>query len=174
MTMTLISTITVGVGGATIANFTSIPQTFTDLAILWSARSSYAGIDDWTNCNFNNNTTGPTLRQLYGNGSSAASGSGAYFELGRMVANNATANTFGSVMTYIPNYTSSNYKSWSYDSVGENNATTAYQYIAAGLWANTAAITSIAISPANGPNFLQYSTFSLYGILKGSGGATVS
>lgn len=178
MTMTLITTVAVGPAGTTLITFDNIPQTYTDLMISWSARSSHTGstqggLEDWTNCNFNNNATGPTLKQLYGTGTSVSTGGGPYFELGRMVANNATANTFGSVMTYIPNYTGSMYKAWTYNSVSENNGTAAWQFIATGIWANTAAITSIAISPAIG-SFMQYTTASLYGIKKGSGGATVS
>lgn len=176
MTMTLISTITIPTNGdISIANFLNIPQTFTDLLIMWSARSTpHTGVEDWTACNFNNNTTGPTIRQLYGTGSSVASGSFSSFELGRMNGNGATTNTFGSVSTYIPNYTGTLAKTWSYDSVSENNGTSAFQFIAAGSTTITDPITSIAITPANGPYYVINSTFSLYGILKGSGGATVS
>jgi hypothetical protein len=172
MAMTLIGTVTVPSGGYPAVSFSNIPQIFTDLCIQWSARSTATGVDDWTNCNFNNNTTGPTLKQLYGDGSSTSTGGGSYFELGREAGGGATSNTFGVCTTYIPNYAGSTYKAWSYDSVGENNGSTAYQFIAAGIWANTAAITSITLS-ANG-NWVEHSTFSLYGITKGSGGATVS
>jgi len=74
-----------------------------------------------------------------------------------------TANTFASAEIYIPNYTSSNYKSLSVDFVGENNATTSYQYFTAGLFSNTSAITSLVIDGTD--NFVQYSTATLYGIL---------
>jgi hypothetical protein len=176
MTMSLISTITIPTNGdISIANFLNIPQTFTDLVIMWSARSTpHAGVDDWTACNFNGSSTGPTLRSLYGTGSSVSTGNFSSFELGRMNGNGATSNTFGSVMTYIPNYSGTSAKTWSYDSVGENNATAAYQFIAAGKTTITDPITSIALTPANGPYYVINSTFSLYGILKGSGGATVS
>jgi hypothetical protein len=57
----------------------------------------------------------------------------------------ATANTFGNTEFYIPNYTSSNYKSFSVDGVTENNATAAFA-LYAGLWSNTAAITSFRLN----------------------------
>jgi hypothetical protein len=77
-----------------------------------------------------------------------------------------TANTFASNDIYIPNYTSSNYKSAISDTVTENNATLSFADLYAGLWRSTSAITSITIGP-NGTGFAQYSTFSLYGITKG-------
>jgi hypothetical protein len=66
---------------------------------------------------------------------------------------------------YIPNYASSNYKSFSIDSVTENNGTVAYQIMHAGVWSNTAAITSLTITAAGG-NLAQYSTATLYGVYK--------
>ena len=79
------------------------------------------------------------------------------------VGNNSTANTFANAEIYIPNYTSANQKSVSIDSVGENNATTAYATLASGLWTSTAAITSIKLF-SSGNTILQYSTFYLYGV----------
>jgi hypothetical protein len=77
-----------------------------------------------------------------------------------------TANTFGNTSIYIPNYRSSAAKSFSVDAVTENNATLAYQNIQAGLWNNSAAITSISISFLSGGNWAQGSSASLYGIRK--------
>ena len=57
-----------------------------------------------------------------------------------------TSSTFSSHSVYIPNYAGSNNKSTSSDNASENNATTAYIYLMAGLWSNSAAITSIAIT----------------------------
>jgi hypothetical protein len=78
----------------------------------------------------------------------------------------ATASTFASADIYIPNYTSSDYKSISIDTVTEKNATDAYMRLTAGLWSNTAAITSIGLNCSASGNFVQYSTFYLYGVAK--------
>jgi hypothetical protein len=91
--------------------------------------------------------------------------------VGRASISTDTASTFGNLSIYIPNYAGSADKNFSVDTVSENNATTAYTQIFTGVWANTAAITQITLSLAN---FAQYSNAYLYGILKGSGGATVS
>ena len=89
------------------------------------------------------------------------------------IGNTATANTFNSTTFYIPNYAGSTNKSFSFDQVNENNTTAANQVLGSVLWSNTAAITSISLT-SPGYNFVQYSTASLYGITKGSGGATVA
>ena len=62
------------------------------------------------------------------------------------------------------NYTSSNNKSISIDNVTETNATNNEMAIIAGLWSNTAAITSIKLTPDSG-SFATNSTFTLYGVL---------
>lgn len=172
MTMTLISTITVGAGGATSMDFTSIPQTYTDLQVVVSARSGFSANYLYLNLFLNNSSTSITARNLLGTGSATSSNTNAQIDAGAVAAT-ATANTFSNVTIYIPNYTGSTNKSWSADGVTENNATAGFQSITAGLWSNTAAVTTVTIQ-AGGTTFQQYTTASLYGILKGSGGATVA
>jgi hypothetical protein len=81
------------------------------------------------------------------------------------VRNLATANTFASTQVYIPNYAGSANKSFSSENMTENNGATTFMTLHAGLWSNTAAITSIKIAPAGG-SWMQYSTATLYGISK--------
>jgi hypothetical protein len=159
-TYKLISSVTVGSGGAASMVFSSIPQTYTDLLIKVSARG--VGIDN--QLTFNGSTSNNSSRYLFGNGASAISGSDASnIQLQGSTESGNTANTFGNMEIYIPNYTSANYKSVSIDAVTENNATTAYAFLSAGLWSNTAAITSATITNSSG-NYVQYSTAYLYGI----------
>jgi hypothetical protein len=170
---TLISSVTVGAGGAANITFSSIPGTYTDLVVVYSGRSS--GNDTDFQIRFNGSTTGYTVRYLAGSGSSAYSGNLTAYSLTAQVSWSATtANTFGSTIITIPNYAGSTNKSWSADSVSENNASTAYQTLYAGVWANTSAITSITLQDIGADNHAQYSTAYLYGLTKGSGGATVS
>jgi hypothetical protein len=75
-----------------------------------------------------------------------------------------TANTFSNQEIYIPNYTSSNYKSYSSDAVTENNATTVAMGMFAMLWSQTAAINQLTITTDSGNNLSQYSTAYLYGV----------
>jgi hypothetical protein len=165
-TFTKIQTVTVGSGGAASIEFTSIPQTYTDLKIVLSARSS--GENEYY-ITFNSNTANYASKYMYGNGSSAFSGSNpfgtSFAFVGSVNKSTTTASVFNNAEIYIPNYTSANYKSFSAETAQENNATEAYNWLTAGLWSNTSAITSIQIDLQNAPsNFTEYSTFTLYGI----------
>lgn len=170
MSFQLIETKTLG-SSATSIEFTSIPQTYTDLLLLFSVRSDGTNHTLWVQ--FNGVTTGYTSRRLGGTGSGIESSSSteAYFAYSN--GSGQTANTFGSTSLYIANYTSSVIKTVISDSINENNATAAESFINTGLWNNTAAITSVKIDPVGDPNLVAGSTISLYGILKGSSGGVV-
>lgn len=181
--MQLIQTVTVGSGGAASIEFGAggtIPQTYTDLFIVLSARSTRTdqGPRSVFSVQFNGITTGYSYRRLFGipnlaTGSDNGSGSDAFL-IGYQTSNSATSSTFGNGSLYIPNYTSSNHKSGSADSVGESNESSVGLSIVANLWSNTAPITSIKIQDP-GYSLVQYSSASLYGIKSGSDGiVTVS
>jgi hypothetical protein len=148
-------------------SFDNIPQFYTDLVVLVSGRGTRAGFDrDDFFIKFNSVASGYSARLLQGNGASAASAadsSQAQITRMSMPAATATANTFGNATIYIPNYAGSTNKSVSIDSVTENNGTTAYQQIIAGIMANTEAISSITIVPEVS-TIAAGSSISLYGI----------
>ncbi len=169
-----ISTITVGSGGIASVSFDSIPQTYTDLKIVGSARTIRSGSDsDYLLINFNNSSAAAyEYRTVQGNGSTASSNnggsglSGTAIGFDRFPSSTATANTFGNFELYIPNYTASIRKSISSDTVSENNATTATAVLQASVWANTSPINSIKFAIGGGTLIDVYSTFTLYGIRK--------
>ena len=169
-TYTLLETITVGAAGAASVTFNSIPQTgYTDLVLKASVRTARANVSSSLSMRFNGDSgSNYSNRLLAGDGSTATSvSSGAVTRIQYFYANGSTAtsNTFSNIEIYIPNYTSSNYKSISLDSVEENNATRGDDNLTAGLWSSTAAITSIFIDePFGGTLLQQHSTFSLYGV----------
>jgi hypothetical protein len=169
--MQLIETKTLGTATATI-EFTSIPQTFTDLFVLLSMRTNNepdANGYGLAQVAFNGLTTNRSNRRLLGTGASAASFSSS--DVTVLVSGNTnTANTFGNASIYIPNYTLSVAKSMSIDSVTENNGTTAWSAIIAGLYNSTAALTSISFTALSSGLFVAGSSVSLYGITKGSDG----
>jgi hypothetical protein len=161
----LIASVTVGSGGASSINFSSIPATYTDLYIKISARASAAYNTDAEDLVFKLNTTSTiTSKVVRGDGTAAASNSITDRILRAIVPSDWTANTFSNVEIYIPNYAGSNNKSWSADHVLENNATLTGQALTAGLTSITAAITDITLTVTNGYNFVQYTTAYLYGI----------
>jgi len=162
-TYVAIATVTVGSGGAANIEFTSIPATYTDLVIKGSFRRETGGAEQLL-ISFNNNTSNYSHRVLETNGTSVTSNTGTSRVAGLINAATYTANTFANNEIYIPNYAGSTNKSYSSDSVMENNATANYLYLVAGLWSDTSAITSIKLTDAGAADFEQYSTATLYGI----------
>jgi hypothetical protein len=173
MTMQLIETKTLATAAAAI-EFTSIPQTFTDLVIVMSCRTDRAAGVDGINGNINGSSANFTSRNLIGDGSVSSSNSTSVGTLGLATDSLNTANTFGNSVAYITNYTAATNKSISSDQVIENNAAASFQILRAILWSNTAAITSINFVPQNGTNIVAGSTISLYGVLKGSDGIVIT
>jgi hypothetical protein len=163
----LLEKITVGAAGASSVTFSGIPQTgYTDLVIKISARSANASNFDNPRLTINGSTSTFSRRELYAESGSVGSENVADRLIGVVPAANATSSTFGSLDFYLPNYTSANYKSYSVDSVTENNSSTQAMWLLAGLWSTTSAITDIAISLQSAGSFAQYSTFYLYGVAK--------
>lgn len=163
-TMTLISSVTVGSGGASTIGFTSIPSTYTDLKVLFSFRDNTASI--WNNLlvTFNGSNT-YAAKSLVGTGSGSAVSQSSSSNADRQYtnSNSTTANFFGSGDLYIPNYTSSDTKTFSSDTVGENHAASSVIGMMAGSSSLTSAINAITFA-VSGQSFLQYSTAYLYGI----------
>lgn len=174
-----IQTIEVGSGGTAAVMFSNIPQTYDDLLLLISAKGTTGTTSGYAMLDFNETTSPTVQRHLLGNGSSAASynyTNQAFVQIGR---HTETSNTFGIASVYIPNYTSTtSNKVASIDGVTENNAAGANQFLNAHIWSNTAPITSIRFVNADGDltrtgTFLANSSFTLYGIKRGSDGKTL-
>lgn len=174
-TMTLIASATAGSGGTAAFDFTSIPQTYTDLVLKFSVRQDLGALAASDFIYFNGSQTSYSGRGMEGSGGAGTAASFSYignFTYANVEGNgaNATANAFANAEIYIPNYTGSNYKSFSSDGVMETNGSTAYVSFWAGLWSNTAAINRITLSTSatsltsGAQKFLQYSTAYLYGI----------
>jgi hypothetical protein len=163
-TFTQIASVSVGSGGASSIDFTSIPSTYTDLVVKYSLRSSTT--DQSALIRFNGTSSGYSEKSLYGTGSAAASygQTASSIEVNYATTSTQTASTFANGEMYIPNYAGSTNKSVSIDDVQENNATAAFAILNAGLLSNTAAITSITLTA--GTTFTQYSTATLYGVSK--------
>jgi len=170
MTYTLIAHTELGSAQASI-NFTSIPATFTDLKLVFSMREATAD-NVAANVLINGATANLSERFLFGTGTGTGSSSSSQFNT-YINFNSSTANTFGNGEVYVTNYASTTTsKSLSTDAVSENNASTAYARIGAGLFNSTTAITSIGIQAVGG-NLAQFSSATLYGITAGSSGGVV-
>ena len=167
-----IQTIEVGAAGAAEITFNNIPQDYDDLYLVSSVRTNRAAPDEVMDLVFNGADTNRTSRNLRAEVPNVASSSLTNLGDGWATAANVTANTFGSIFYHIPNYRSNAAKSYSIDSVTENNATYAVLALIAGLWSSTAAVNSLTIKSENNSTLVQYSSASLYGIKRGSDGKT--
>lgn len=158
-----IATVTVGAGGASSIAFSSIPNTYTDLKIVCSVKSTN-NASTWTDIQVrpNGSTTSFSGKTLLGYGTTVGSNSDTNPSAGQQSA--VGSNIFSSSEVYIPNYNSSTNKSWSTDSTTESNDTSSsISWLGAYLWSNTAAITSITLASVQ-HSFDQHSSFTLYGI----------
>ena len=167
----LLEKITVGVGGATSVTFSGIPQTgYTDLVVKISGRTNRNYGEDQFIVRYNSDSTGNyAYKFLQGYdgtvGFNLDSGTNNNI-LGMISSATSTANSFGNAELYIANYTSSAYKSITVDSVAGTAASPTGMRITSSVWTNTAAIISIFLDAANGTDWLENSTFYLYGVAK--------
>jgi hypothetical protein len=152
--------------------FSSIPQTFTDLYLVFSVRVTTS--DGGLRLRVNTSTSNLSVRLLYGTGSSATTATDTTY-LGSVPNSGTTASTFSNAGFYFPNYVGAVAKPFSGELVDENNATLGLQWATAGFYNSTTAITALELFSSAGGNFVQYSSATLYGITKGSDGiVTVS
>ena len=155
---------------------TSIPTdgTYDHLMLKVSSRTDEVGqiLDDW-GLRFNADTGSNYSRtHLVGWTATPASGQATgQTSINYMWGNtgpSATANTFGVLTVWIPHYANTaNFKQALCSWAGENASTTDYRWavgLTAGLWSDTSAIDQITLFDISAADFVQYSTFTLYGV----------
>jgi hypothetical protein len=160
-----IQTITVATATATMS-FTSIPQTYANLKIVISARTTRSAVEDVIKIGLNGVYTNQTARLLYTTGSTVQTTTDTFI-YSPCNGDTATASTFGYTEFYIPNYTSTTLaKTLSSNGTSENNATSNTSYQVAGLWnpGTQAAVTSIDLTSYYSANFKTNTTATLYGL----------
>jgi hypothetical protein len=153
-----IATVTVGAGGQSSIDFTSIPSTYKHLQIRYSgfvANDAFIRFNSDTASNYSRHS-------LYGNGSTVAA-FGAANQTAMGFTYTASATNPGAVICDVLDYADTN----KYKTIrvlnGDDQNGSGIIMLASGSWRNTAAITSISIFEDSGV-FGQYSSFALYGI----------
>ena len=160
---------TVDSGGASNITFSNIPATYTHLQIRGIARSTTSGAGgDHVHCQFNTDTgSNYASHRVYGSGASAAAqglASQTEIRVGVAARNGNTAGVFGTSFTDILDYANTNKNTTTRALIGlDVNGASGEIILQSGLWMNTAAITSIKLYPEIN-NFLEYTSFALYGI----------
>lgn len=166
VTYVLIASNTLTSDTATVT-FSSIPGTYTDLVVKWSARDTWSDYASGIFVTFNGTTTNYSDTHLTGLNGASQSVSSRNTNAARIegfdTAATATSSAFSLGELYITNYLASSNKSTFMNTMAENNSQ--YNVVldnAAGLWRNTSAITEIKFSARS--NFATNSSFWLYGI----------
>jgi hypothetical protein len=149
--------------------FSSIPSTFKHLQIRALAKTNVASGYSQIVLNLNGDTASNyNNHQLYGFGASAgaqSAGSQPVLYNGYISANfGSTANIFGATIIDILDYTSTNKTKVTRGLSGIDMNGSGAVTFGSGLWLGTTAINSITVGNDTGSNFVQYSSFALYGI----------
>jgi len=159
-TYTKIASSTLGSAAATVT-LSSIPATYTDLVLIMNAGSSVNNAD--IDINVNGDTGANYSRTiLYGDGATAASvreSSTTKFRL-TYFGNASIVFSWIGIVNFMNYSNTTTYKTFLSKA---RNATNYGVNDQAGLWRNTAAISSMVITNASG-TFSTGSTFNLYGI----------
>ena len=172
MSFSLISKQILGSNSAEV-NFFNIPITgiYTDLLLCCSVRTTRSAVGADINITFNGSTAAEySHRYVSSTGFSISGGNETAKNAINIVIVNggsSTANTFGNLEVYIPNYSSTtSNKCLSISTVTGNNGSESHIRAYGGLWAQTSAISSIKIADGNGQNMVTNSSFYLYGLTR--------
>lgn len=166
--MDLIERVSLSASAASIT-FSNIPQMYQHLQIRMTARSSRsAATQEEISMQFNSDTgNNYAFHELYGIGTSTGAGALASTNrivVGYVTGNTAISNNFGMAIIDILDYTSTSKTTVARSIAGTDNNGNGIIGIHSGMWTNTNAVTSVTLVPRTGPNWLQYSIFSLYGV----------
>lgn len=164
-----IATVTVGAGGASNAEFTSIPLTFQHLQIRLSAHFSGTALQYAQGTVQLNGDTGAnySYHRLFGNGTSASadgSASQSNMVFPWMPDSATSANFFNGVIIDVLDYKDTNKYTTIRALGGNDQSGNGILGLVSGNWRNTNAVTSIKLIAPSGQTFTQHSHFALYGI----------
>lgn len=161
-TYTPLATITLS-SSASSVTFSNINQSFRDLVLVISARSTASGAGDNLGVYFNSNTANYSTVRMYGTGSATGSNTApTSARIAQIAVPAASTSELGVATLQVMDYSATDKHT---TVLVRSNNSSDQVHAAAGRWGNTAAITSIVCDLyATSANFVAGSTFSLYGI----------
>ena len=163
-----IATVTVGGGGASSIEFTSIPGTYQHLQLRWVLRSTRSNLTEnvYIRLNSDSSATSYSNHILYGDGASAAaegSPNDPQMEYATVAGDTAGTSVFGAGVADLLDYASTSKNKTLRALSGLDSNGSGYVVLSSGLWMSTNAVTTINLRPFTG-NWKQHSTAALYGI----------
>jgi hypothetical protein len=153
--------------------FSGIPATYEHLQLRINAKSDRSYQVDAIDLNFNSDTgANYSLHYMRGVGSSPSAWGATGVTAGSLyvaLTGAPGAARYGTVIADILDYANTNKNTTLMDVEGQTGLTTAGVFspgvaFTSILWDSTAAVTSIAMAPRNGTNFVRGSEFTLYGL----------
>jgi hypothetical protein len=164
-----IQTTTVGSGGSSSISFTSIPSTYTHLQVRFLGRSSTNNGGSSVNLYYRlNNDTASNYSQhtLRGDGANAfasgAASQGAMYPGAGIADAGSTASVFGAGVLDILDYANTNKNTTARLLNGFDRNGGGQIVLSSGAWYSTTAVNRLDLSTDG--NWVEYSTFALYGI----------
>lgn len=153
---------------STTVTFSSIPQTYTDLVLVMQPSSDVG--DENVGIRFNGDTGGNySYTRIGANNTAGSISSNRLTNFSRINTTEATGTStnLGNlvILSNIMNYANTATYKTALNRSGQQGGTYNGVELFAGLWRNTAAITSITVMQGSTRTFLAGSTFTLYGIL---------
>jgi hypothetical protein len=149
--------------------FAGIPSGYKHLQIRAVAKTDRADTDDVILMQFNGNTAANySWHILRGNGTAAISGattdaSNISIQYGA-TGNSGATNIFAGSVIDILDYQNTNKNKTTRTLNGMDLNGSGWIYLQSGNWRSNSAVTSITLNRQYGSNFVQYSSFALYGV----------
>ncbi len=161
-------------GGDASITFSNIPQNYAHLQVrglIRSDKSADTNADLYLYLNGDTSANNYTRHHIRGNGATASSlgwsNGGSFPVAGEAPAASSLASVFGATIIDILDYTNTNKNTNVRTLHGDdqNSGSSASNvYFTSSLWLNTNAVTSLTFTLQASTNFVQYSSFALYGI----------
>ena len=163
-----IATVTVGAGGSSSIDFTSIPSTYTNLQIRGIGRTTTAAAGGSNfgvrfNSDTGSNYSYHKMQNLSGTPDAGGGGNTNQVYFADLISRDGnTASVYSAFIIDILDYKDTNKYKTVRGMAGWNASGSGVLGISSGVWQNTNAITAINLVPSD--DFKQYTQFALYGI----------
>ena len=158
-------------GTASSYDVTSISASYDHLYLVASMRSDRVSAEDQFHVRLNGSTdandyssTRLTQESTSVDSGRYATGDFGYWAYFHQPAASALADTFGALTMWLPNYANTANFKQAIISSAAGSGTGVGVAVTACLFHSTSAVDQITVTPLNGPNIVQYSTFTLYGV----------